>query len=104
MFSFTKNRFRFYAVAGVLTVLSILSPFLLPGGINLGIDMTGGIQIEYAVNSGNAKAAQDMAKNIAEEIQKNIKFSGKEVMNGVTVYGIAGTNSFVVEGGFGRPE
>ncbi len=50
MFSFTKNRFRFYTIAGILIVLSLLAPFLLPGGINLGIDMTGGIQIEYAVD------------------------------------------------------
>ncbi len=104
MFSFTKNRFRFYTVAWVLTVLSLLSPFLLPGGINLGIDMTGWIQIEYGVSWGNAKAAQDMARITALEIQKDIKFSGKEVMNGVTVYGIAGSDSFVVEWGFNHPE
>ncbi len=38
-----------------------------------------------------------MAMATAQEIQKNIKFSGKEVMNGITVYGIAGTNAFVIE-------
>lgn len=38
-----------------------------------------------------------MARITALEIQKDIKFSGKEVMNGVTVYGIAGSDSFVVE-------
>ncbi len=102
MFSFTQNRFRFYTVAIVLMVLSIASPFLL--GVNLGIDMTGGIQIEYAVDWGDAKAAQESAKNAALEISKNIKLSGKEVMNGVTVYGIAGTTSFIVEWGFTTPE
>ncbi len=104
MFSFTKNRFRFYTIAGVLIVLSLLAPFLLPGGVNLGIDMTGGIQIEYAVDWGNAKVVQDMARIAALEIQKNIKFSGKEVMNGITVYGIAGTSAFVIEWGFNHPE
>lgn len=104
MFSFTKNRFRFYTIAGILIVLSLLAPFLLPGGINLGIDMTGGIQIEYAVDWGDNKAVQDMAMATAQEIQKNIKFSGKEVMNGITVYGIAGTNAFVIEWGFNHVE
>ena len=49
MFSFVQNRFRFYTVAVIFIVFAILSPWILPRGINLGIDMTGGIQIEYSV-------------------------------------------------------
>jgi preprotein translocase subunit SecF len=47
MFSFTKNRFAFYAVAVGLLIISIILPFVMK--LNLGIDMTGGIQIEYKV-------------------------------------------------------
>jgi preprotein translocase subunit SecF len=46
MFSFVKNRFTFYAVALGLMAFSLISPWIF--GVNLGIDMTGGIQIEYA--------------------------------------------------------
>jgi preprotein translocase subunit SecF len=47
MFSFVKNRYTFYAIALTLLVLSLLSPFLTR--LNMGIDMTGGMQIEYSV-------------------------------------------------------
>lgn len=48
MFSFVKNRYTFYAIALVLMVGSLLSPFFTR--LNLGIDMTGGIQVEYSVS------------------------------------------------------
>lgn len=51
MFSFVKNRYTFYAIALTLLILSLLAPFLTR--LNMGIDMTGGTQIEYTVNKGN---------------------------------------------------
>lgn len=45
MFSFVKNRYTFYIIAASLFLLSLLSPLLLR--LNMGIDMTGGMQIEY---------------------------------------------------------
>ena len=102
MFSFTKNRFKFYTVAIILSVISLAAPFILK--LNLGIDMTGGIQIEYNSDTSDTTAVESAAKSYAEVIKKETLYSGKEVINDVTVYGILGTNSFVVEAGFSSPE
>lgn len=98
MFSFVHNRFRFYAVALVLTVFSLLSPFLFE--MNLGIDMTGGIQIEYKVESGDESAVEALARTLSDEVRKTVKIQDKDVINDIVVYGIAGTPSFIVEVGF----
>ena len=102
MFSFTKNRFKFYTVAIILSVISLAAPFILK--LNLGIDMTGGIQIEYNSDKPDTTGVQIAAKSYAEALKKETLYSGKEVINDVTVYGILGTNSFVVEAGFSSPE
>lgn len=102
MFSFVHNRFRFYTLALALTGFSLLSPWIF--GLNLGIDMTGGIQIEYNVESGNVDTIEALAKTYAEEIEKTTTVNGKMVMNGMSVYGIAGTTAFIVEAGFARGE
>ena len=102
MFSFTKNRFRFYTVAIILSAIALLAPLLLK--LNLGIDMTGGIQIEYSTTEGKEIASETAAKEYAQKIKKETLYSGKEVINDVTVYGIVGTSSFVVEAGFTTPE
>ncbi len=47
MFSFVQHRFYFYAVAFGLFLFSLASPWLV--GLHEGIDMTGGIQIEYGI-------------------------------------------------------
>jgi preprotein translocase subunit SecF len=47
MFSFVKNRFYFYAIAFGLFVFSLATPWIFT--LNEGIDMTGGIQIEYSI-------------------------------------------------------
>ena len=101
MFSFTKNRFRFYTFALVISTISLLAPLLL--WVNLGIDMTGGIQIEY--NSTNWKAViwQQNAKTAASTLKKEILYNEKEIINDITIYGVAGTDSFVVEAGFSIP-
>lgn len=102
MFSFTKNRFKFYTVAIILSVISLAAPFLLK--LNLGIDMTGGIQIEYSTNGADTTTAQVAAKQLAETLKKEVLYNGKEIVNDITVYGIIGTSSFVVEAGFTSPE
>ena len=48
MFSFVQHRFYFYTVAFGLFLFSLASPWII--GLNEGIDMTGGIQIEYSVS------------------------------------------------------
>lgn len=103
MYSFVKHRFQYYTGALILVLISLLSPFFF--GVNLGIDMTGGVQIEYSIEgSGDEKAAELAAKNAAHEIKGTLLFNGKEVINDITVYGIAGTPSFIVEAGFLTPE
>lgn len=102
MFSFTKNRFKFYTVAIILSVISLAAPFLLK--LNLGIDMTGGIQIEYSTNGADTTTTQVAAKQLAETLKKEVLYNGKEIVNDITVYGIIGTSSFVVEAGFTSPE
>lgn len=53
MFSFVQHRFYFYAIAFGLFLFSIASPWII--GLNEGIDMTGGIQIEYALSGVSLK-------------------------------------------------
>ncbi len=72
--------------------------------VNLGIDMTGGIQIEYNSTSWKAVIWQQNAKTAASTLKKEILYNGKEIINDITVYGVAGTDSFVVEAGFNAPE
>lgn len=102
MFSFIQNRFYFYGVALALTVFSLLTPWIF--GVNLGIDMTGGIQIEYSVEGGDSSKAEALAKTSASEVEKTLQVNGKSVINGISIYGIAGTSSFVVEAGFIKGE
>ena len=59
--------------------------------------MTGGIQIEYRVESGDEAGSETYARTIANEIKPSITVNGKVVMNDVIVYGIAGAPSFIVE-------
>jgi preprotein translocase subunit SecF len=71
MFSFVKNRFSFYAVAIVLVVISVILPFATK--LNLGIDMTGGIQVEYKTTGIKAEKAMEMAKNtLIDEAKKKL--------------------------------
>lgn len=78
-------------------VFSIISPWIF--GTNKGIDMTWGIQIEYAVSSGK-EAAMKMATEYADTLRKEVKVGNKEVVNGTSIYGVSGADSFIVEAGF----
>lgn len=98
MFSFIKNRFYFYGISTVLVVCAILSPFVL--GMNLGIDLTGGIQIEYQVKSGDLASVKQIAKESAENIKKTTLIRNNAVINDIVTYNISGTDRFVVEAGF----
>jgi preprotein translocase SecF subunit len=78
-----------------------LTPWIFE--LNLGIDMTGGIQIEYKVD-GDDVAAEDSARIFAKDIKDSIQIQGKDAINDINVYGIAGTDSFIVEAGFVKPD
>lgn len=101
MFSFVENRFRFYSIAIALMIFSVLTPWIF--GTNKGIDMTGGIQIEYSVSWDRARAIEE-ARKISETLKSETKIWNVSVVNTTTVYGIAGTDSFIVEAGFALAE
>ncbi|MCK9271999.1 protein translocase subunit SecF [Candidatus Gracilibacteria bacterium] len=94
---FIKNRFKFYSVAVFTSAIAIISLFVLP--LNLGIDMTGGMQAEYTYN-GNIDI-KDISK-IVEETKKDIKFNDKELINTISAYKVAGESKFIVEAGLNK--
>lgn len=98
MFSFVKNRFLFYTIALVLVLISIILPFATK--LNLGIDMTGGIQVEYKTSGVTAEKAMEMARNtLIDEAKKKLGTEEAKVITDTLVYGISGTENFVIEAG-----
>jgi preprotein translocase subunit SecF len=76
MFSFVKNRYTFYAIALTLLILSLLSPLIL--GLNEGIDMTGGMQIEYSVEKGDITAIIEKTKSALLEASRTSLTDGEK--------------------------
>lgn len=68
MFSFVQNRFYFYAIAFGLFLFSLATPWIV--GLNQGIDMTGGIQIEYSVDG---VTGDSVVKSLKEGIIPQVK-------------------------------
>lgn len=98
MFSFVKNRYTFYAIALVLLVLSLASPFFTR--LNLGIDMTGGIQVEYTVASGDIDAIiSETRDNSIDTARASLDATGKKIITDTLVYRVSGSDNFVVEAG-----
>jgi len=95
---FIKSRFMYYGFALVLVFISIGAYFTLP--LNLGIDMTGGVQAEYDYTSGQVNI--DAIKTLVDEAKKSIIYKDSEVVNNVNVYKISGEDKFVVEAGFSK--
>lgn len=95
---FIKSRFMYYGFALVLIAVSIGAYFTLP--LNLGIDMTGGVQAEYDYTNGSVDIAT--VKTLVDESKKAIVYNGTEVINNTNVYKISGEDKFVVEAGFSR--
>lgn len=98
MFSFTKHRFKFYVVAIIMLALSLLSPVLVPK-MNMGIDITGGIQVEYAVNSGSVDAVVSQKDAILERVKAALDAESKNIITDTPMYGVTGTDHFIVEAG-----
>lgn len=96
MFSFTKNRFVFYTIAFGLLIASLLAPLFLK--LNLGIDITGGIQVEYNLPAGDVDT---ILNPIRQQVIKNTKDrlseEEKTIITDTLVYGVSGTNNFVIE-------
>ncbi|MBP8017124.1 hypothetical protein KAZ01_03895 [Candidatus Gracilibacteria bacterium] len=96
-FNFIKNKKFFYSGAIIITIISILATIFLP--LNLGIDMTGGIQIEYSyTNDINL----DGINQLIDKVKKDIKYQDKEFINTTTSYKILGEKKFIVEAGLNK--
>lgn len=96
MFSFVKNRFNFYAVAWVLFLLSLLSPLFLT--LNMGIDMTGWMQIEYSVASGDVDSIiEETRANTIEAVRDTLNASQQKIITDTIVYRVSWTDKFIVE-------
>lgn len=96
MFSFVKNRKYAYGVAGSLVIFSLLSPFILP--FHQGIDLTGGVQATYTVESGDIDQAVEKTKNaFISEAEAPLSQEEKEILTDSLVYKVSGTNDFIVE-------
>jgi preprotein translocase subunit SecF len=74
---------RIYIIISMILVL-ISSYFLVFGKLNLGIDMTGGISMEYAYeNDINIEEIKTQLNLAAEDINKN-----SQIINDTSVYSI----------------
>ncbi|MDD2871810.1 MAG: protein translocase subunit SecF [Candidatus Gracilibacteria bacterium] len=90
-----KNRNIYLGVSLVFFVFSVF--LLIFGKLNLGIDMTGGIQMEYSYNS------EINIDKITSELNKEKEVyleNGKQVINNIGVYGITGEKTVAVVVGF----
>lgn len=96
MFSFVKNRYKFYTIALTLLVLSLLSPFFTR--LNMGIDMTGGMQIEYSVATGDIESIiTETREKTIESVRSTLTDEEKKIITDTLVYRVSGTDKFVVE-------
>ncbi|MDD2565608.1 MAG: protein translocase subunit SecF [Candidatus Gracilibacteria bacterium] len=97
-FNFISKRFGFYSFGIFTSLVAIIALLVLP--LNLGIDMTGGVQIEYSFSKQiDIKA---IVEPIALEIKKELLFNNQEAINNIATYKITGENKFVVEAGFNK--
>ena len=98
MFSFVKNRFYFYTVAFGLFLFSLATPWII--GLHQGIDMTGGIQIEYSVEGADLTSTVTSLKEMIIPKAKNqLTAEQRTIITDTLVYQISGTNHVVVEAG-----
>ncbi len=91
-FNFISKRFSFYSVAASISLIAIIAIFALP--LNLGIDMTGGVQAEYSyTNELDIKTVSE----VVQSVKKEIVYNNKELVNTITTYKIAWEDKFVIE-------
>lgn len=88
---FIANRKKFYSVSGVFFLLSLLVFLFVPK--NYGIDMTGGLQMEY---SSTTPITVETLAVVREDIAKNYTFESKAVISDVLVY-IVNTDSIRID-------
>lgn len=84
---FIANRKKFYLISGIGFLISFLVFFFVPK--NYGIDMTGGLQIEYSVSAPVESGKLD---EIREDILKNYLFESQSVVSDLLVYTVDDTS------------
>ncbi len=84
---FIANRKKFYLFSSFFFLLSFVVFFFVKP--NLGIDMTGGLQIEYTSSTPFSSTQLD---TIRTDILKNYKFHSKTVINDVLLYSVNGNS------------
>ncbi|MFK7780096.1 MAG: protein translocase subunit SecF [Candidatus Gracilibacteria bacterium] len=90
-----KNRIIYLSISGVLFFISLLLIFIPK--LNLGIDMTGGIQMDYEFqNSINIEEIKEELNHEKELFKDN----NEEVINNISVYSITGEKQVAVVVGF----
>ena len=95
MFSFTQNRFYFYAVALGLLIVSLIAPFATK--LNLGIDLTGGIQVEYTAEKWDIEVLIANKETLLNRVKESLDPKIKNIITDTPLYRISWTNIFVVE-------
>lgn len=89
MLNVIKMRVSFYTIALVLFVISLVPAIFIP--LNLWIDMTGGVQLEY--NYTKDLKIEDVRKQI-EDMSKKLVSGGQSIITSMQVYKISGENKF----------
>ncbi len=98
MLHVVKNRMLFFGFSGILTLFSLGMIFF--GNLNFGIDMTGGIQMEFS--TGSWEIVIDELKSEAQTVADHINLQKENIINTVNIYKISGQQSFVVEAGISK--
>jgi preprotein translocase SecF subunit len=98
MFSFVQHRFYFYAVAFSLFLASLASPWIMD--LKQGIDMTGGVQIEYSVAGVSPASVIDALKwGLITTAKSTLTPTEQPIITDTLVYQVSGTDHIVVEAG-----
>ena len=98
MFSFVQNRFYFYAIAFGLFLFSLATPWII--GLNQGIDMTGGIQLEYSIDGvASDSVVKSLKESIIPVVKSGLPADQQKIITDTLVYQISGTSHIVVEAG-----
>ncbi len=80
---FIASRKKFYTISGIFFLISFFVFFFLPK--NLGIDMTGWLQIEYNTSSS---INEEKLSQVKENIINSYNFSGEKIVSDLLVYSL----------------
>jgi preprotein translocase subunit SecF len=78
---FINQRKIFYTISGTALVLSVFIFLFVPK--NFGIDMTGGVQVEYSVSE---MPTEEKLAEVKKDIMDTYLFEGKKVLSDVNIY------------------